>query len=147
MKLGNFRRQKPEEYFDAVRGAGKVLCLNPVAPWPPDSGRIQTVRWTTETDGHFSFSGPWTDAGALTAADGKIRWFSNNAAQPVDLTYQFNGEILATHGPLGDAFWWRAKLSAQQSRRSTQREKSRTYVAPDDAAKREILRRMFRHFP
>jgi hypothetical protein len=116
-------------------------------PWPPGSGQIQTVHWTIETDGHFTFSGPWTDAGAITAADGKMQWFSNNAAEPVDLTYQFNGDVLATHGPLGDAYWWRAKRSTQQSRRSTQREKSRTYVAPDDAAKREILRRMFRHFP
>lgn len=116
-------------------------------PWPPNSGRIQTVHWTIETDGHFSFSGPWTDAGAITAADGRMQWFSNNAAQPVDLTYQFNGDILATHGPLGDAWWWRAKRSTQQSRRSTQRERQKTYIAPDDAAKREILRRVFRRFP
>ncbi|HEU0274045.1 MAG TPA: hypothetical protein VFQ83_05920 [Candidatus Udaeobacter sp.] len=116
-------------------------------PWPPNSGRVQTVHWTIETDGHFSFSGPWTDAGALTAADGKIRWFSNNATQPVDLTYQFNGELLATHGPLGDAYWWRTKRTSQQSRRSTQRERSRRNTVPDDAVKREILRRMFNHFP
>ncbi|HEY2567828.1 MAG TPA: hypothetical protein VGI25_00765 [Candidatus Udaeobacter sp.] len=116
-------------------------------PWPPGSGQIQTVHWTIEADGHFTFSGPWTDAGTITAIDGRMQWFSNNAAQPADLTYQFNGDLLATHGPLGDAWWWRAKRSTQQSRRSTQREKSRTYVAPDDAAKREILRRMFRHFP
>ena len=25
-------------------------------PWPPNSGRIQTVHWTIETDGHFTFS-------------------------------------------------------------------------------------------
>ncbi|HEY7001636.1 MAG TPA: hypothetical protein VH330_07830 [Candidatus Udaeobacter sp.] len=116
-------------------------------PWPPNSGRIQTVHWTIETDGHFTFSGPWSDAGALTAADGKMQWFSNNAAQPVDLTYQFNGEMLATHGPLGDAWWWRAKRSTQQSRRSTQRERPKTYISPDDAAKREIFKRVFRHFP
>jgi hypothetical protein len=116
-------------------------------PWPPGSGQIQTVHWTIETDGHFTFSGPWTDAGGITAADGKMKWFSNNAAQPVDLTYQFNGEMLATHGPLGDALWWRARRSSQQSRRSTERNKPRTYATPDDAAKREILRKVFRHFP
>ena len=117
-------------------------------PWPPNSGRMQTVHWTIETDGHFSFSGPWTDAGALTAADGNIRWFSNSSAQPVDLTYQFNGEMLTTHGPLGDAIWWRTKRSNQQSRHSTQRERSkRNGTVPDDTVKREILRRMFNHFP
>jgi hypothetical protein len=116
-------------------------------PWPPGSGQIQTVHWTIETDGHFTFSGPWTDAGGITAADGKMKWFSNNTPQPVDLTYQFNGEMLATHGPLGDALWWRAQHSSQQSRRSTERNKPRTYSTPDDAVKREIFRKMFRHFP
>ena len=116
-------------------------------PWPPNSGQIQTVHWTIETDGHFTFSGPWSDAGAITASNGKMKWFSNNAAQPVDLTYQFNGELLTTHGPLGDALWWRAKRSSQQSRRSTERNKPRTYATPDDAVKHEILRKVFRHFP
>jgi hypothetical protein len=116
-------------------------------PWPPNSGRIQTFHWTVETDGHFTFSGPWSDAGAITAAEGKMKWFSNNAAQPVDLTYQFNGEMLATHGPLGDALWWRAKRSSQQSKRSTQRERPRRNTVPDDAVKREIFKRVFRHFP
>jgi hypothetical protein len=82
-------------------------------PWPPNSGRIQTVHWTIETDGHFTFSGPWSDAGAITASNGKMKWFSNNnTSQPVDLTYQFNGDLLVTHGPLGDALWWRAKRSS-----------------------------------
>ena len=117
-------------------------------PWPPNSGRIQTVHWTIETDGHFTFSGPWSDAGAITASNGKMKWFSNNnTGQPVDLTYQFNGEMLATHGPLGDALWWRAKRSSQQSRRSIERNKPRTYTTPDEAVKREIFKRVFRHFP
>jgi hypothetical protein len=116
-------------------------------PWPPGSGQIQTVHWTIDTDGHFTFSGPWADAGGLTAADGKMKWFSNNGAQPVDLTYQFNGELLTTHGPLGDALWWRPKPSSQQSRRSTERNRPRIYTTPDDAVKREILRKVFRRFP
>jgi hypothetical protein len=116
-------------------------------PWPPGSGQIQTVHWTIDTDGHFTFSGPWTDAGGLTAADGKMQWFSNNGAQPVDLTYQFNGELLTTHGPLGDALWWRPKPASQQSRRSTERNRPRTYTTPDDAVKREILKKVFRRFP
>ena len=116
-------------------------------PWPPNSGQIQTFHWTIETDGHFTFSGPWSDAGTITASNGKMKWFSNNAAQPVDLTYQFNGELLTTHGPLGDALWWRAKRSSQQSRRSTERNKPRRYATPDDAVKHEILRKVFRHFP
>jgi hypothetical protein len=107
---------------------------------------MQTAHWTIETDGHFTFSGPWSDAGGLTASDGKMQWFSNNAAQPVDLTYQFNGEMLTTHGPLGDAIWWRAKRSNQQSRRSTQKQKSKRTTVPEDAVKREILKRMFNHF-
>jgi hypothetical protein len=117
-------------------------------PWPPNSGRVQTVHWTIETDGHFTFSGPWSDAGAISASNGKMKWFSNNnnTAQPVDLTYEFNGDSLVTHGPLGDALWWRAKRSSQ-SRRSTERDKPRRYATPDDGVKREILRRVFRHFP
>lgn len=114
-------------------------------PWPPNSGRMQTAHWTIETDGHFTFSGPWSDTGGLTASDGRMQWFSNNSAQPVGLTYQFNGEMLTTHGPLGDAIWWRAKRSNQQSRRSTQKRSNRTTV-PEDAVKREILKRMFNHF-
>jgi hypothetical protein len=116
-------------------------------PWPPGSGQIQTVHWTIETDGHFTFSGPWTDEGALTAADGKMQWYSNNAAQPVDLTYQFNGEMLATHGPLGDAWWWRGKHSSQQSRHSTQRDRPKRTTVPNDDVKREIFRRMFNQLP
>ncbi|MGB9475226.1 MAG: hypothetical protein WCE87_09180 [Candidatus Udaeobacter sp.] len=115
-------------------------------PWPPNSDRVQTVHWTIETDGHFTFSGPWSDAGAITASSGKMKWFSNNGSQPADLTYEFNGDSLVTHGPLGDALWWRAKRSSQQSRRST-RDKPRRNTAPDDAVRREILRRMFNHFP
>jgi hypothetical protein len=116
-------------------------------PWPPGSGQIQTVHWTIETDGHFTFSGPWTDEGALTAADGRMQWFSNNAAQPVDLTYQFNGEMLATHGPLGDAWWWRAKHSSQPSSHSAQHGRSKRTTVPNDAVKREIFRKMFNQFP
>jgi hypothetical protein len=118
-------------------------------PWPPNSGRVQTVHWTIETDGRFTFSGPWSDAGAITASNGKMKWFSNNnnTGQPVDLTYEFNGDSLLTHGPLGDALWWRAKRSSKQSGRSTQRDKPRRYATPDDGVKREILRRVFRHFP
>jgi hypothetical protein len=132
---------------DAFQDPRLVGAWETKGPWPPNSGRIQTVHWTIDTDGHFTFSGPWTDAGGLTAADGKMQWFSNNGAQPVHLTYQFNGELLTTHGPLGDAIWWRTKGSSQQSRHSTQRNKTRTYVTPEDAAKREILRKMFNHFP
>jgi hypothetical protein len=32
------------------------------------------------------------------------------------LTYQFNGEMLTTHGPLGDALWWRAQRSSPRRR-------------------------------
>jgi hypothetical protein len=117
-------------------------------PWPPNSGRIQTVHWTIEPNGHFSFSGPWTDAGAIAASNGKMKWFSNNnTGQPVDLTYEFNGDSLWTHGPLGDALWWRAKSSGQHSRRPTERDKTKTYTTPDDAVKREILKKVLHRFP
>ena len=117
-------------------------------PWPPNSGRIQTVHWTIESNGHFTFAGPWSDAGAITASNGKMKWFSNNTAgQAADLTYEFNGDLLLTHGPLGDALWWRTKSSSQQSRRLTQRDKPKTYTTPDDAVKREILKKVLHRFP
>ena len=87
--------------------------------WPSNSTRTRTARWTVQNDGHFTFSGPWSDAGALTAVDGNMKWFSNNAAQPVDLTYEFDGDTLITHGPLGDAKWTLTRHSSQQSSRST----------------------------
>jgi hypothetical protein len=76
-----------------------------------------------------------------------MQWFSNNNSQPVDLTHEFNGDSLVTHGPLGDALWWRTKRSSQQSRHSTRDKPRKYYTTPDDPVKREILRRVFRHFP
>ena len=111
--------------------------------WPPNSARTRTARWTVQNDGHFTFSGPWSDAGAISAADGKMQWFSNNAAQPVDITYEFNGDTLVTHGPLGEAKWTLTKHSSQQSSRSSQRDRSRGHTDPSDSMKREMFRRMF----
>ena len=107
--------------------------------WPSNSTRTRTARWTVQNDGHFTFSGPWSDAGALTAVDGNMKWFSNNAAQPVDLTYEFDGDTLITHGPLGDAKWTLTRHSSQQSSRSTRR----GHTDPGDSVKREMFRRMF----
>jgi hypothetical protein len=104
---------------------------------------MQTAHWTVQNDGHFTFSGPWSDAGAITATDGNMKWFSNNTALPVDITYEFNGDKLVTHGPLGDAQWSRTKHSSQQSSRSTQRDRSRGHTDPGDSIKREMFRRMF----
>jgi serine/threonine protein kinase len=107
--------------------------------WPPNSTRTRTAHWIVQNDGHFTFSGPWSDAGAITAADGNMKWFSNNAAQPVDLTYEFDDDTLVTHGPLGDAKWTRTRHSSQQSGRSTRR----GHTDPGDSIKREMFRRMF----
>jgi hypothetical protein len=114
--------------------------------WQPNSSRVRTARWTVETDGHFVFSGPWSDAGAITAAEGTMKWFSNSVSQPVDITYEFNGDVLITHGPLGEGHWIRAKRSSEQSNRSSQRERTRKSTVPDDQAKREMFRRMFDRF-
>lgn len=115
--------------------------------WPPNSSHMRTFRWSVETNGRFTFSGPWSDQGTITAWNGKMKWFSDHA-EPADLTYEFMGDMLVTHGPLGDAYWTRSKSSTQRSSRSTQRDKSRTNRAQDgDVIRREILRRMFRHFP
>jgi len=105
---------------------------------PPNSTRTRTAHWTVQNDGHFTFSGPWSDAGAITASDGKIKWFSNNAAQPVDITYEFNGDTLVTHGPLGDAQWTRTR-SRQQSSHST----PHGHTDRGDSMKRDMFRRMF----
>lgn len=111
--------------------------------WPPNSTRTRTAHWTVQNDGHFTFSGPWSEAGAITAADGNMKWFSNNAAQPIDITYEFTGDTLVTHGPLGDAKWTLTKRSSQQSSRSSQKDRSRGHTDPGDSMKREMFRRMF----
>src|SRR5205823_6470822 len=36
--------------------------------WPPNSDGTRTARWTVQNDAGFIFSGPWSDAGAITAA-------------------------------------------------------------------------------
>ncbi len=112
--------------------------------WPPNSTRTRTAHWSMQDDGHFTFSGPWSDTGTITATDGKMKWFSNNAAQPVDITYEFNGDTLVTHGPLGDAQWTRTRPSTQQSSRSRTRKRS---SEQGDNVRRKIFRRVFRHFP
>src|SRR5262249_49075424 len=71
--------------------------------WPPNSASTRTARWTVQNDANFTFSGPWSDAGAITAADGKVKLFSNNATEPLDITYDFHGATLVTYCPLGDA--------------------------------------------
>lgn len=140
---------------------GEIVDVSPAAPfdfqldprlvgtwetkgrWQPNSARTQTARWTVQDDANFTFSGPWSDAGAIAAADGKMMWFSNNSTEPVDIAYEFDGDTLVTHGLLGDAQWTRTRRSSQHSNRSTQQHRQRGHTDSGDSIKREIFRRLF----
>jgi serine/threonine protein kinase len=113
------------------------------------SARAQNVRWEQSADGHYAFSGPFSDAGVITAAgDGRFQQFSNAAKQPADVSYEFRGDKLVTNGPFGSAEWRRvgsAKRSSASRDQTVQPQreyKVRTRDIPHD-----IIKRAFRHFP
>jgi hypothetical protein len=115
---------------------------------PSNPSRFQSVRWEQSPDGHYVFSGAINDAGVISAADGKMQLFSNNAAQPGDLTYQFSGEVLITNGPLGFADWRRSKSKPSQASRGSNPSNTRWQreVRPEDIH-RAIINRLFRRYP
>lgn len=113
------------------------------------SARAQTVRWEQSPDGHYAFSGPFSDVGVITAAgDGKFQQFSNAARQPADVSYEFRGDKLVTNGSLGSAEWRRAGSSKRSSgSRDQTGQPNREYKVRTRDIPHEIIKRAFRHFP
>jgi hypothetical protein len=117
---------------------------------PPRSGRTQRIRWEQSADGHYVFSGPFSDAGAISAAgEGKFQQFSNAAKEPVGVSYEFHGAKLATTGPLGTVEWRR--ISSHTSTRSTtasdESDSHHGYRFRKKDVRRHIINRVLRHFP
>lgn len=84
---------------------GAVVDAKLVGSWQTGSTKSKRVRWDLWADGHWVLTGAVNDSGTLTASEGRIKQFSNNAQQWVDLSYEFNDDLLVTHGPLGTAEW------------------------------------------
>jgi hypothetical protein len=107
--------------------------------------------WTQEQDGHYTFSGPIKDSGAITAVDGKIQQFSNASEPPLEIfAYEFNNEVLVTTGSVGPIEWHRVS----SSRRSNTSNRASTHRDNTNPADDIIKRRGFQipkpprfHFP
>ena len=125
--------------------AGLQLDPRLIGTWESArNGRGQRTRWEQSQDGHYTFTGAVTDAGVISAADGQMKEFSNGAAQPVDVTYQFRGETLITNTPAGTLEWRRVSSSASTSKRQPARPNQPS--RPDIG--RDLLHRVLRkHFP
>ena len=76
-----------------------------------------TIRWQQNADGRYTVdtNGTTTDAGTLTAADGRLRQTSDVTKLSMDVTYQFKSSTqLVTNGPLGTATWRRVRAPSTQ---------------------------------
>jgi hypothetical protein len=93
--------------------------LRLVGKWETTSNAppaLRKERWTLEQNGHYIFSGPVKDSGAITAADGKIQQFSNAPNPPFQISaYEFNDEVLVTTCSVGTVEWHRVSSSRQSS--------------------------------
>jgi serine/threonine protein kinase len=122
-----------------LAGVWEMTGIGAKGPW--------TQRWTVRGDGSYSAEGVIVDAGRLTAAEGRIRQFSNAAQQWAGATYEFDGTALRTDGPLGPATWKRIgsapgkSSSNSSSSRSSNGDSSRRMSEPERKA-REIIRRI-----
>jgi serine/threonine protein kinase len=114
-----------------------------------DSRRTERIRWEQSADGHYILSGPYSDAGAITATgEGKFQQFSNAATEPVEVSYEFHGTKLVTVGPLGNIEWRRVSSHASNESNTASHE-SESHPAYDfrKDLRRHIMNRVLRHLP
>ncbi|HWY50314.1 MAG TPA: serine/threonine-protein kinase [Chthoniobacterales bacterium] len=132
----------------AAPGQQGAATLDPrlVGTWESGGhGRGQRQRWEQFADGHYTFSGPVSDTGVMSAADGRMKQYSNASQHPIDITYQFNGpKLVATTGDSSIEWTRVAESSRHQSGAPARREKT----ARPDVGRDLLNRALHRHgFP
>ncbi len=80
---------------------------------------MATFRWEQDADGRYrvAINGTPSDAGRLSADDGRLRQTSDASGVTTDVTYQFKTATqLVTTGPLGQATWRKLRVAATRPR-------------------------------